>query len=326
VAVIALMSGKGSPGVTTAALAMTLAWPQTVEPTNSTSSHTARPTTADEPTRSTSGVSSVVMVDADPAGCGTGPGFFRGAVPEGAGLTALLASTGMSNSGVDLLATAVALDATQRRLLVPGFADAAQAATPTSIWPLLSQALAETAGDDVDVLVDVGRLDSANAPAPLLDAADLIAVVARSSLASVAGARSAIRRLRQLPGRRAGAPLVQVLLVGSGRPHSVREIEASLGMPVAATLAWDPGPAQTLSDGASAGWLFWRSPLMRSVRVAAGRLTSLAPSTSGPAEAAKVSAADATGAAVGSWRGRRARVRPASDDQHASVRSGAVDE
>jgi len=177
-----------------------------------------------------------VTVDADPAG-GTGPGFFRGAVPEGAGLSALTTSTSSTNPDTDLLAVSVALDETQRRLLMPSFADATRAAALTPVWPLLSQAVAQMAEDAVNVLVDLGRIGSANAPVPLLETADLVAVVARSSLASVAGARSAIRQVRQLPGRGAAAPLLQVLLVGPGRPHSVTEIERSLGVPVAAILA-----------------------------------------------------------------------------------------
>src|SRR4051794_40100506 len=118
------MSGKGSAGVTTAALAMTLAWPLTAQSTKSPSSAPARPSSAGERTRTTSGASRVVTVDADPVGCGTGPGFFRGAVPEGTGLTALETSTSSTSPDTDLLAVSVALDETQRRLLVPGFADA----------------------------------------------------------------------------------------------------------------------------------------------------------------------------------------------------------
>jgi hypothetical protein len=266
------------------------------------------------------------VVDADPAGCGTSPGFLRGAVPEGVGLTGLLASTDKADAQVDLLAAAVALDETQRRLLVPGFADATGIAALPPMWPLLSQTVAQAASDVVDVLVDVGRLGSAGSPVPLLETAEVIVVVARSSLASVAGARSAIRQLRQLPGRRGTAPLPQVLLVGPGRPHSVREIERSLGVPVAATLAWDATSAEVLSDGTPAGWAFWRSPLMRSARAAAARLSALATSGSGPAEGASATVADETAAAVRSSGDERALVRSVSGDQRASATSGMPDE
>ena len=268
------------------------------------------------------------MVDADPAGCGTGPGFLRGAVPEGFGLTALMTSTDKAHPSFDLFASAVAVDVTQRRLLVPGFADATRAAAFKPVWPLQAEAFAQTSGDGVDVLVDVGRLASADSAAPLFQAADLVVVVARSSLTSVTGARSAIRQLRQLSGRGGAALPLQVLLVGSGRPHSVREIERSLGISVPATLAWDPASAEVLSDGASAGWLFWRSPLMRSARVAARRFSSLATSGSAPSEIGTVRPADGTLAAVRSWGGRRARVRPVSgeQDRRVAARSGVFDE
>jgi hypothetical protein len=274
----------------------------------------------------TRGPVSVVVVDADPAGCGTVPGFLRGVVPEGTGLTRLMTSTGRPSAQVDLLAAAVALDETQRRLIVPGFADPTAIAALPPVWPLLSQTVAETANEVVDVLVDVGRLGAATSVTPLLETADMTVVVSRSSLASVTGARTAIRQLRQLSARREAAPRLQVLLVGPGRPHSVREVERSLGVPVAATLAWDPASAEVLSDGIPASWLFWRSPLMRSARAAATRLTALATSGPGPAEGAPATAPDEASQAVRSGGGRRARVRPTSSDQRASARSGVSDE
>ena len=326
VAVIALTSGKGSPGATTAALAMTLAWPLITGSEGPASSPPVGPPRAAGPGARTSGPVAVVVVDADPAGCGTSPGFLRGAVPEGVGLTGLLTSTDKANAQVDLLAAAVALDETQRRLLVPGSADATGIAPLPPVWPLLSQTVAQTASDVVDVLVDVGRLGSAGSLVPLLETAEVIVVVARSSLASVAGARSAIHQLSQLPGRRGTASLLQVLLVGPGRPHSVREIERSLGVPVAATLAWDATSAEVLSDGAPAGWVFWRSPLMRSARAAAARLKALATSGSVLAEGASATVADETAAAVRFSGDRRAQVRSVSGDQRASATSGVSDE
>ena len=223
-AVIALTSGKGSPGATTGALAMALAWPLIPGSTGSASSAPVGPVPAVGPAGTTSGPVSVVVVDADPAGCGTVPGFLRGVVPEGTGLSRLMTSTGRANAQVDLLAAAVALDGTQRRLIVPGFADATAIAALPPVWPFLSQRVAQTANDAVDVLVDVGRLGPTSSPAPLLETAEMTVVVSRSSLASVTGARSAIRQLRQLPARREAAPRLQVLLVGPGRPHSVLPI------------------------------------------------------------------------------------------------------
>ena len=65
-----------------------------------------------------------------------------------------------------------------------------------------------------------------------------------------------------------GAGARVLLLVGEGRPYSAREIAAACGVPVVASLAWDPASAEVLAAGATPGRRFETSPLVRSIRAA----------------------------------------------------------
>jgi hypothetical protein len=306
--VIGLLSGKGSPGVTTAALALALAWPQ-------------------PPPTDTSPDATVVMVDADPAGCGTVPGFLRGAVPEGAGLPGLMPSAERVIRAEEVASVAVALDETQQRLLVPGAADALRTKAVTPVWPGLARTLTDLSGGGVTVLVDAGRLGTTDTLTPLLGVADVLVVVARSSLLSVTGARSAIRQLRQSTAPACRSRRVVVLVVGPDRPYPAGEIARSLAVPVVGTLAWDPAAAPVLSDGEPANWRFSRSPLLRSARAAAVRLNALTEPEPRAGETAAAVAGQEAGVATGPGDGSGIQVRSEpGDGRPASVRSVAAHE
>jgi len=70
------------------------------------------------------------------------------------------------------------------------------------------------------------------------------------------------------PGRDGHLSSLGLLLVGQGRPYSVKEISAACGVPVVASLAWDPASAEVLAVGATPGRRFDSSPLVRSTRAA----------------------------------------------------------
>lgn len=284
--VIALVSGKGSPGVTTTALATLATWP-VHEPGTPPSARTAEGAGPGQTPSSGGGEPArVLLVDADPAGCGVGPGFLRGAAPEEGGLIGLALGGGAPLTGDVVLGRALALDETGLRLLLPGISEFTQTAAMAPAWPDVANALASLSAAGADVLVDTGRLGTAGAPGPLLDGADLVVVVARSSLASVTGARSAVRQLEQSAARTGRPPRTTVVVVGSGRPYPESEIARSLGVPVTGTVAWDPVSAAVLSDGAPAGWRYPRSMLLRSARVLAARLHETANGARPPALAA----------------------------------------
>lgn len=256
--VIALVSGKGSPGVTTSALALALAWPLAAPGSGAPAGEPADP-------------SEVLMVDADPAGCGLGPGYLRGAVPDGSGLLALTA-TREDAMVAAVRAHAVALDPGGRRLVLPGIRDVRQAASLAAQWPRLSDALASLSQAGTAVVVDLGRLGTTDWQMAVLGASDVALVVSRSSLTSVCGARSCVEHLQRGGHHEA----VGALLAGQDTPYSTAEISRSLTVPVTARMAWDPVSARVLSDGEPAGWRFPRSPLLRSARAAVPSITGLA--------------------------------------------------
>lgn len=240
-AVVVLASAKGSPGVTTTALALTWAWPE-----------------------ATAG-RRVLVVDADMAGGDISSGYLRGAVPVDRGLLSLAAERA-TELQARLWDHLISLDGDQTRLLLTGITDRSQARALAPQWPALAEALIDVAGDEqpVDVLVDVGRLGTTSEATPLLERADLLLVGLRSSLTATAATRSVVRWLAQSPRSAARSQRVGAVVVGAGHPYGSREIAEAVGVPVVTAMAWDPTNAEVLSAGLPAGWRFTRSALMRS--------------------------------------------------------------
>lgn len=215
--IYALVSAGGAPGVTTAALALALTWP-----------------------------SPVIVAECDPGGGDVLAGLLGGQVPARQGLTehAIEAGRGPQAAQSILASQLIPLDASRRRMLLPGMTDPRQA---MGLGPAWSAIAATLAGQPADVIADCGRLDAGDGqPVPVLLAARVVAVVLRPSLRQVWAARSRIDMLTRLFG---GSGRVALLLTGPG-PHSTKEIESALGAAVAARLPVDPRTAAALSDGA----------------------------------------------------------------------------
>lgn len=98
-ALVALVSAKGSPGVTTTALAMTLTWPKPA-----------------------------IAAECDPAGGDVLASYIRGTVPAKPGLLGAASTLGQDRATGDLSETLLALDAHGTRSVLPGVIDPAQAA------------------------------------------------------------------------------------------------------------------------------------------------------------------------------------------------------
>jgi hypothetical protein len=255
-AVVALTGARGAPGVSTAALAMTLLWP--------------RP---------------ALLAECDPAGGSSVlAGYLRGTVDHSRGLLNLAVAhrhgeleQTLWSQLVPLTPAAATTDrgstaGPDERWLLPGLSDAAQAPSTTALWGPLATLLASLERAGTDVIVDAGRLGAAHAPTPLLRQADLVLLVTGTSLPAVAAARARLGVLREeLAVTATGgtdASAFGLLLVGEGRPYTAREITGALGVPTVAALAWDPASAEVLSAGATPGRRFDTSPLVRSTRAA----------------------------------------------------------
>jgi hypothetical protein len=276
-AVIALCSAQGSPGVTTTALGLAFAWPR-----------------------------DVLVVDADPTGSSAVmAGWLRGRVPQASGLIDLAFSTGSLPDMVD--AHTMPLHSSGRVRLLPGPQSNAQALACRDLWSPLRAALADQDTRGRDVIVDAGQLGIPGSPQPLLDGADLTLLVTRTHLPAVAGARAWAETVaRERPWRNPG-----LLLVGPGQPYGARNMASVLALPVIATVAHDPATAAVYHRGEQPprypGWMWPRrrfetSALMRSLRSAATAIsthlnrapTHRAPAYRPPATTAPASAQEAS--------------------------------
>lgn len=234
-AVIALCSASGSPGVTTTALGLALLWP--------------RP---------------VLLIEADPTG-GSAilAGYFRGIRAYDQGLVELALS---SAEVADLLPrTAQPIVDSSTAAFIAGTRAHTQAAALDGLWRPLTSALHELESTGQDVIVDCGRLGLAGWPEPLLAEADLSLMLCRTHLPAISAARSWAEAAQR------GHPAWShpaVLLVGEGQPYSAKEVSGALALPVLNVLADDPESAAVLHRGESTPARFDRSRLMRSLHAA----------------------------------------------------------
>lgn len=119
------------------------------------------------------------------------------------------------------------------------------------------------------VVMDGGRWSPSQASAARVTGCDVVAVVCRATIEGIEAARWILGPITVV----AGAPVV-LLLIGDG-PYPAEEVSAALGVPVAATLVWDPSAAASLrTRGANRRW--GHSQLARSARSALDSLGVLA--------------------------------------------------
>lgn len=262
-AVIALASAKGAPGVTTASLALTLTW-----------------------------AGRCVLAECDPAGGSIHAGYLAGALPADRGIRELAVA---ELRGEDMRqrwwGQLVDLQHPQReRLLLPGITDPVQSGALRPVWDRLAAFFAELEHTDpaYDVIVDCGRLAVPNPPWPVLHSADVVLLVVRASLPGMFAALPAIRALRtQLTEHGTGTTSLGLLLTGPG-DQPARVLAKQLQTPVVAQLPDDPRTAHVLCHG---GGVRIKSTLMSAAaethRLLAAhiqtRRTALRPTTSGSA-------------------------------------------
>ncbi|MFK5584343.1 hypothetical protein [Serinicoccus sp. LYQ131] len=226
-AVIALTSASGSPGVTTTALGWALS--------------RGRPT---------------VLVDADPTGgAAMLAGYLRGQLAPPDALLELWTAHQQGRLRAALPTLMVPLPGSQVSLL-PGTRSHSQAHNLVGLWEPLLAALKALEGTGQDVIIDAGRLGLAGSPLPLLHGADLTLVVCRADLVSLSALRSWLATLHTDLDEVGAASSLGVILVGPGRPYTETEVGNVLAhvcgglSPVQASMAWDPKAAAVFSAGA----------------------------------------------------------------------------
>lgn len=205
---IGLCSVKGSPGVTTTALAMAARWP----------------------------VGEASVVEADPSG---GDLSARFCLPTSPGLVSLAAAA-RHQTAADVVS-----DHVQRLAgglpVVVGPVSAEQARAALSALGSRGRGVLQAAvgAPDSTVLVDAGRLESSSPALPLVRGADALVVLARplaDELSHLASLLKPMATWARTPG---------LVLIGEG--CSNREAERELGVPVMARLPHDRSGAAMLS-------------------------------------------------------------------------------
>lgn len=222
-ALIALTSAKGSPGVSTAALAFTLTWK-----------------------------SQVILGECDPAGGDILAGYLANlTLPADRGLLQLAIADSRNNLAEEFWGQLIDLDSPHRkRLVLPGISSVSQGASLRPTWPRLAAFFAglEHQRPAYDVIADCGRLTTTHAPWPVFQRADLILVAVRpTSLRSVAPVWPALGEIRRnLVEADLPADSIGLLLIGDG-VYKRKEIEQRLQCPVVVQLPDDAKSAAALS-------------------------------------------------------------------------------
>lgn len=217
---IALVSGKGAPGVTTTALALTMAWP--------------RP---------------ALLVELDPTGGDVRLGYGQGIRTDGRGLT-MLRDERRSNLAARLWDNVLQLEGHEHRWWLPGVDHPRQARLMD--WTKIADLLTESGGLGVDVIADCGTYWTERPPRQVWQAAILVGLIVRPTVPGVATARITAEALvADLETGGLGADRLVGIPVGGGSgvaPYPVRDVREALpSLPIPTSIAWDRRGADILT-------------------------------------------------------------------------------
>lgn len=207
---VAVLSVKGSPGVTTVAVAVAARWPQ--------------------PART-------VVVEADPSGGDLAVRFSLASTP---GLLSLAAAARRSTDPATVWQHTQALPGGLPVVTAPPDADRARAALaeldpgPDAVGVL--RRAADTPG--AVVIADCGRIDAGSPAMPIVRAADVMVLLTGSHADDLA------HLARRLPAMGGWTPRPVLLLVGDG--YSTTEVARELGVPPLGRIPHDPAGAAVL--------------------------------------------------------------------------------
>ncbi|MFL6114619.1 MAG: hypothetical protein ACJ786_25180 [Catenulispora sp.] len=253
---IVLASDKGSPGVTTTAVALAGVWPRRA-----------------------------ILAECDPSG---GDLVYRIPAESGAPLNPNIGMLSLATTSRHGL-SAHQLEQHLQRMhggleLVTGLATGDQSAGLAGLWPALGRAFDSL--PDADVIADCGRVDASSPVLDLMAGAALVILVARTSAEQIAHVRDrALSLLQRVGGGTAtaggglGVPIGVILIVDPKQrarvPAQVDELLRSSGLPVKVigTIADDPDGAD-LINGRGRGRLD-RTLLIRSAREVAQDLSGM---------------------------------------------------
>ncbi|WP_375000216.1 hypothetical protein [Aeromicrobium sp. CTD01-1L150] len=246
---VAVCSSKGSPGVTTSALALATAWEQPA-----------------------------VVVEADESGA-TLP--FRLRTTQGQTLlpSRTIASLAAVADRDPSLVRRTAQAVTEQLSVVPGIAAYESGGGMRELWGDLVDVLRVS---DVDVIADVGRVNTASRSMAILEAADVVVVVTQADPHEVLHLQQRVSHLKYVLGAQKASQIVP--LVVSKRKYArtaVSEVDEvlqveSLEVAPTAFLAWDPTVVDRLYAGAGDAHWTQRTELLRSARASVRSIREIA--------------------------------------------------
>lgn len=227
---ILLLSYSGAPGVSTAAMALTMTWPR-----------------------------SSLLIEADVTRYSAAmPGYLRASVPhsiELGELSVMSSTTGsldINQLWSQTLSLAVDRQAsTIDRRLLPGFSNPNAAAGMDRLWGQLAAAAGSLDSGGYDTIIDAGRWLPNDPRAALLDTVDMVVVLMRPTLPDVIAAHRPIDQLRARLAAQGRENRITIFLtqIPAGARMTSSEIHKALGVAPLGTIAWDPRAASVFSDG-----------------------------------------------------------------------------
>ena len=240
-----MLSLSGSPGVTTTAVGLTEAWDR-----------------------------NVVLIEADTSKSSSVlPGYLLGQVPwPGKNLVNLAVAWGQHGQIThhDLWAQLHPLnpgdgqEATKQ--LLPGLKEPRQQVNLGRVWPDLAQAAQRLDSAGTDVLIDAGQWQPGDQREALLQAADLVILIARPTLPDAFAALNRLEELRDVlksVGHAGHLRLVTVQTLHSGQ--SSDDFARTLQLPLMAQLPEDPESAAVWSYGAPPALRHHKKPLPKAL-------------------------------------------------------------
>ncbi|MDO5066378.1 MAG: hypothetical protein Q4D96_03760 [Propionibacteriaceae bacterium] len=241
--IILVTGGPGAPGITTTALGLALAWP-----------------------------GAVLLADCDRDPAQSIPAGYLQGIPLGStGLAAVaLAGRHAEALGPKLrpLSLPLSPESSEERRFLPGFNRPEAVRLFDHVWADLVLGFRWVADTGATVIVDAGRVGPDGLPPDLVDAADAVIFLTRSSLRSLAASRLYLPSLQLDLERLPRARPLLLGLVGPGRPYVATEVATEFRLPVL-PLPWQPKEAAVLSEGEPRPRGFARSRLMRAMTTAA---------------------------------------------------------
>ncbi|WP_271438015.1 hypothetical protein [Micrococcus luteus] len=224
---LALASAGTSPGVTTTALSLAMAW--------------SRP---------------VMLVEADVSKpSSVVAGLLQGSLPADAGLMGVAQASGIEPvTEQDIWDFCVPLPQEGEELgrwLLPALSEPAAARHMRAFWSDLLRVLRALDTHPVDAVVDLGRVEDRHGRHDLLTDTDHLALVVRSDLGSVAAARTYLPDLEADRASRGASETISVIVVEDlAQRISSSQIAKFLGVPVSGRIPHAAQAAAALSGGA----------------------------------------------------------------------------